>query len=242
MKIVLATGQSNMIGLNGFGGPAMNSTDPRITVWNNENPIVDDGTAWISSPAAGNKPWAPDGSNNLSLWFCQRLAQELQDDVRLILVARGGNAISHWHPASGEVYARILSVYAATGLDRPADILLWHQGESDAASDEATYKAAWLNVMAGLASEDIIDGNTARIVGGLRPSSAVVNPWLQALAAENPNTYYADATGMIDGVESHFLGNRLYQFGYGRYWDAYTNHIGPQQLKGDPLRWLMPGI
>lgn len=241
MKIVLASGQSNMSG-RGLGGPSLDSVSPLVRVWNNTNELGSHGSEFVASPTQGSAPWsqAPlNAGNNLAAWFCDRLAKETGEEVRLILVSKGGSSISHWDPITGDLFEEIEDVWSATGLSTPADIFLWHQGESDASSTQGAYTSAFLAMISALESASILAEDAAKIVGGVRAGAAVVNPWLQSLAAENANIYYADPTGLHDSDGTHFTGNHLFQFGHGRYWDAYCRHIGPVVIAGDPIGFLL---
>lgn len=228
MKIVLATGQSNMLGA-GEGGLAMDSAP--VTVWNNTNDLGANGTAWIPSPAEGNSPWRTAGGNNLALWFCARLARETNEEVRLILVAKSGTPIADWAPPSGILYAEILAVWAAANPGRAADVYLWHQGEGDSLTPEATYKAAWLNIRSSLISAGILSSSTLSVIGGLKTVSDVKH---QNLAAENADKIaFAPASDLpVYDVTTHFTGSALCTLGYDRFWRAYASLTGPKVIQG----------
>lgn len=119
---ILAVGQSNMRGGAGAqDGPRLNTIDARVLVWNNTQDNGPDGTAFISPPIQGNVPWGTgslSGANNLAGWFCHRAAQELQEGIKLVLVAKGGSAVSLWDPDTGVNYQHVDSAYTASG-NRP---------------------------------------------------------------------------------------------------------------------------
>ncbi|MDO9381822.1 MAG: sialate O-acetylesterase [Hyphomicrobiaceae bacterium] len=231
-KLVLACGQSNMRGGAGStGGPAFSGMR-NVTVWNNTNEGGANGTAFVSPPAATSPPWDVSGGNNLAAWFCHRLAFETGEPVKLILVCKGGLPISAWSPTTpGEQWSEIAAVCTAAAAG-PADIFLWHQGEDDilAGTAEATYKAAFLALIAALVSAGYLKSDAQQIVGGLRyPGS---DAFLQNLASENALIEYASDTPYADYDGTHFTGPGLYQFGYEGYWNAYSRLTGPKIIAG----------
>lgn len=239
---VLATGQSNMRGRCVGGHPPF-STATRVTVWNNVNPLGSNGTAMVS-PSEGNAPFNPDGSNNLALWFCHRLSQEVDDDVHLIMVARDSSDISFWNPSTGAVYTEILDVWNAQG-GNAQDIFLWHQGETGETPDNTQYKTKWLAMRNALRTTGVLKTTAPAILGGLQGAriGGTNDLYLQQLAAENPNVYYASSVGLDSGPTAstaplpdnlHFSGAALYVLGYHRYWDQYRAHIGNRPRLGTP--------
>ncbi len=231
---VLATGQSNMRGRFEGGHPPF-STATRVTVWNNVNPLGSNGTALVS-PSEGSAPFNSDGSNNLALWFCHRLSQELNDDVQLILVARDSSDISFWHPSTGSLYAEILDVWNAYG-GYEFDILLWHQGETGETPDNTQYKTKWIAMRNALRTVGVIKDNAPAILGGLQGAriGGTNDTYLQQLANENADVYYASSVGLDHGGDSlHFSGSALYVFGYFKYWDQYRAHIGNKPRLSSP--------
>jgi hypothetical protein len=232
-KVVFASGQSNMMG-RGTGGPDPSSASSLVTVWNNGNELGVNGTAFISPPTFGNNPWSQSPfatGNNLSVWFCHRLAIETGESVKLVLCGKGGTAIDEgWDKDTGTVYPEILDVWAATGLTEPADIFLWHQG--DGSTDTSGYTSSWQAMRLNLISDGILSADTACVLGECRASAETANPKYHNIAATTPNCYVADQSGLRDYDGIHFTGNSLYQFGYERYWAAYARHRGPKTIIG----------
>lgn len=233
---VLCTGQSNAIG-RGIKGPDPTTANPKVTVWNNQNEVDSAGTQFIAPPTFANNPWSSNGGNNFGLWFCDRAAKELREDIRYTLVADGGESIAAWDKATGFMYARMVSVFNAQGQE-PADVLLWHQGENDGGVlTTAQYKAAFLDVIANFRADGLLAADAPVITGELSelndPANADINLAFTELAAEDPLTYFALADGLqiYDGV--HYTGASLYAFGRFRYWDKYREHIGFPRFQGD---------
>ena len=224
--LVLASGQSNMRGrLN--AATVSFAAMSRVKVWNNANPLGSNGTAFVA-PVQGTNPFNLDGSSNLAVWFCHRLSQELNTDVKLILVCRDGSDITYWHPTTGTVYQEIEDVHAATG-EGAADILLWHQGETGESDpvQRALYKTKWITMRNALRTAGIIKQDAPTILGGLQGVriGGQNDLYLQELAAENDDVYYASSVDLPSDDNLHFSGNALRTFGYHRYWEQYAAHI-----------------
>lgn len=238
MKYVFATGQSNMRGRY-QGGPSF-SVASRVEVWNNVNPLGTDGTSWVS-PTEGSAPFNSDSSTNLALWFCHRMSQELDDDVRLIVVARDSSALDLWFPGTGSMFQECIDVHSASNAP-PVDVLLWHQGESGGTN----YKTNFLAVREGFNVFGIAEPTTPIILGGLQGVriGGTNDSYLQQLASENPGEiYYASSLDLDHGGDGlHFAGPDLYTFGYHRYWDEYRKHIGNRPRVTGPAIFGTPRI
>lgn len=223
MLKVLASGQSNMSG-RGTNGPLFSTCDSRVTVWNNTNELGANGSAFVAPPAETNAPWDSSGGNNLALWFCDRAAKELQETVKLVLVAVGATAISGWHPTSpGAVYSEIDAVMTASSLGA-ADVFLWHQGESDVGS-EGSYAAAFATFIAALRSDGFLGASAPVIIGGLDSDSSydTMNTTLAGIA-DDETTYFTSLEDLPSSTP-HFTGPALHTIGQ-RYWAEYRKHIG----------------
>jgi hypothetical protein len=239
MIYVLATGQSNMGGR--FPYPLNFSTATRVKVRNNSNPLGSNGTSWIT-PVEGAAPFNASGATNLAVWFCKRLSIEMNDDVRLAIVFRDSSDLSYWDPSTGLVYQEIEDVWGDAGAPA-ADILLWHQGENGGTS----YKANWIIMRNALRTAGILKADAPAILGGLQGTriGGTNDTYLQELAAENDDVYYADSSGLtsLDAVPLHFDGVSLYEFGYNRYWAQYRAHIGePPRVQGNILAGIIKGF
>lgn len=237
-KLVLSTGQSNDLGR--YEGGTAFSLATNVTAWNNVNPLGSNGTAFVT-PTESSPPFNSTGGNNLALWFCRRMAQELNEAVELILVARDSSDLTYWNPTTGTIYQEIEDVHAATGRGA-ADVLIWHQGEGgNGATGEFDhlYKADWITMRNALRTAGILKNDAPSILGGLQGTriGGARDMYLQELADENADVYYASSEGLTDGGDTlHFSGPALYTFGYFRYWEQYRKHIGPRASINGNLR------
>lgn len=228
--IILSSGQSNAVG-RGLYGQSPVKADSRVTVWNNVNDTDNVGSAFISPPDFTVAPWSSNGGNNAFVWFADRAAKELEEDIKLINVAYGGLPISNWNPLNtNNMYTVIESNFIASGVES-ADIFLWHQGENDGTGGDntpaETYKSAFLTLVQSLKTDGIIKSDAPVIVGELRSTNAAhINTALIELAAANELIYFAPADGLIDYDGVHYEGASLQSLGYNRYWDQYRSHIG----------------
>lgn len=229
---VFTSGQSNDLG-RGTGGPSWSGIDSRVRVWDNTNPLGANGTAWRTAEVARSTYGTFENTdrNNFGVWFCHRLAQIRDDDVDMVLVARGGTAIEAWGTSSPSVpmLDECEDVYAATG-QAPADVFLWHQGEGNTGTAPATYKADFLALVSNLTTAGVIDGSTIIIVGGLSEDNAARIAFnqdvLQELAEENSQIYYANSSGLSSYEGTHFTGDSLYTLGAERFFAAYAEAEG----------------
>lgn len=178
--VVLATGQSNMLGHSVDGGDRTtknNSVYVLETVPNVDPPTT---TGWKrAGPGSPDWPWLPTG-NSLAYQFCDRLQRKTGRTVLMIMVATGGQPIAEWLPggggaagATGIMYSQInAAMVLARSLPVPgrtdgltlngtgrvrADIVLWHQGEADAnyqpapgAGSKGAYKSRFRSVFSTL--------------------------------------------------------------------------------------------
>lgn len=220
MKI-LVSGQSNTIGRN-VGGSTI--PDSKVKFWNNTNPLGQNGNTFIV-PILGNDPFdTPTANNNFSLWFAHRLAVILNTEINVCLIARGSTNISWWSE-SGAMYAEIESVLNASN-NYPADVALWHQGESDEVNTKAYYKSAFLDYDSRLRADGYLSVNAPHIIGGIpKQSASHIDQALRELAEENENIYYADISDLsTDSGGVHFTGNDLVRLGYSRYFNEYLKY------------------
>lgn len=216
---IVGSGQSNMCG-RGVDGPSPLTADSHVKVWNNTNELVSDGNAFIVVPDFGNPPWHLGGGNNLALWFADAAARELNTDVNLMVVCKGGQSISQWQEGQ-EMYEALVRNYRASGLPA-ADVFLWHQGEADKNMAPCTYRLRLLNLISRLRNEGVLAYGAPTIVGELRyAAAATINTALEDTAIYNPDVRYVHADGLADFDGTHFTGPSLRNLGL-RYWDAYS--------------------
>lgn len=149
--LVLATGQSNMLGMSGTTGGERRTINGSVYAWEQ---IPGDGqtAGWkVAGPDSPDWPWGTTG-NSLAYHFCDMLQRATGRPVYLVMHAAGGQQIAEWMPggggvsgASGHMFtslnAALVGARASTlptggtlaswGISQ-ADVLLWHQGEADA--------------------------------------------------------------------------------------------------------------
>lgn len=205
-----------MVGL-GTGGTSPLECNQRVKVWNNTNQLGDNGTGFISPPDFGSPPWSANGGNNLALWFAHHAAEHSY--VNLVVVAKGGVPISSWEDGQ-PVYQEIIDVYSLTAQP-PADIFLWHQGESDwFRSTKEEYKTKFLDLISRLKADGILAERATVIVGELRDERAGhINEALVELANENDDIFFVSSEGLDDYDGVHYTGEALCEFGL-RYYEA----------------------
>lgn len=213
---VFLSGQSNALG-RGTGGPSFSGVSSDVSVWNNINPLGANGSSFVTASAAqAAGVFEFTDRNNFGVWFCDRLARTQFDDVTLTCVARGGSPIAYWAPSETTfpMLAECTSVWSATGQG-PADVFLWHQGESDESGSVSAYGAAFAALVSNLKAAGVIDDNTAIIVVGLAQATDVKVAFsLSALfnCAVVAGGAYAQTQDLAnDGV--HFTGPALYLLG-----------------------------
>jgi hypothetical protein len=221
---ILASGQSNMCG-RGTGGPSALTADSRVLVWNNANELINDGNAFISVPDFGNPPWHSGGANNLALWFAHKAASEMEQEVRLVLVCRGARSLETWG-AGQEMYEAMERIYLSTG-EPPADVFLWHQGESDIDESACWYKTKFLNLLSRMRADGLLKYDAPAIVGTIAEDGDDLsleiefNSNLYDLATAHPDILFVNADGLGLHDTKHFSGWSLYQLGI-MYWEKYS--------------------
>lgn len=178
MKTILAMGQSNAVGRADGGGWNIPAS---VTVWNNANDIEDLsqlGSAFVA-PDRNTAPFVS-GKNNIFVHAAKYLSQLTSEDVRLILVAKGGIPIAEWDGKTSPMYSRMKAILTAAGVSK-VDAFFWHQGENDASAPSG-YAAKWNGLIANLTSDGIIDQETPIMVGEVAPANEAINPVLHSLA------------------------------------------------------------
>lgn len=149
--LVLATGQSNMLGMSGATSGERRTINGSVFCWE-QIPGVGQTVGWkCAGPDSPDWPWGTTG-NSLSYHFCDMLQRVTGRPVYLVMHAAGGQPIAEWMPggggvsgATGAMFTTLNAAFQAA-LDGPlpggstlrgwgvqrADYLLWHQGEADA--------------------------------------------------------------------------------------------------------------
>lgn len=222
---VFMSGQSNALGLNS-GGPAWSTVSSDVRVWNNINPLGANGTAFVTAAAAqAAGVFDYTDHNNFGPWFCDKLARTKSTPVDLTAVVRGASTIQRWSPDEVEfpMLQECIDVWAAT-WQGPADVFLWHQGESNTGTDHAVYSELFEELVLNLTAGGVIDENTLILIGGLVGSNANKENFntgaLQRLAIQ-PRRAYANSYLIPTSDGTHFTGDGLTAMGAIRYYNAY---------------------
>lgn len=158
--IVLATGQSNLIGadttvaasLDQFG-KVISFTEPdsphaRVFAWT-VDPFSDNaGLGWEVARLTQSWHDTNPGSggiarNNLAFHFAKQVATQASGCrvVGIVMVAEGGTGIEHWDEGAAgwnEVVRQVSAAVSAIGKTS-IDGILWHQGESDWIADGSCF-------------------------------------------------------------------------------------------------------
>lgn len=168
-----------------------------------------------------------------SLWsmLSDRLEEDLDRPILLIAGAVGGSQFGDWlDPRSGYYDALMHRVSAARGAGYEADMILWHQGETDAAAEHDLEKLkADIAHMTDLLLRDMPDAllylfQATRCTGAYRLQGVPqVVEVMQQVAADNPRII----TGMnTDVLGRDFRWDRCHFNSSGR--DAIVTEITPE--------------
>jgi hypothetical protein len=209
---ILFSGQSNCVG-QGSGGTW--DISPLVKVWNNETNRIDLdglGNAWVT-PNRNDHPFF-EGNNNQGVQAANYLARITGQQVRLIIVGRGGESIKQWHNSlvTGPMYARLLAILDAACVSS-VDWFLWNQGSAD--NGYAAYYAAKWNALIGqMTTDGVISANTPLVVSETAFLTPEINAALRSIAAADPRCGMAmiGTLGTIDSV--HFSGPSLVKAGW----------------------------
>lgn len=170
MRTLLCSGQSNALDHVTQGDFVIS---PRVTIWNCASEVYDATTQLGNSFGAVNPASHPflAGGHSMFVRLASVLAEELEEDIRLILVAHSGKSIDSW--VTGPMTQRILAVCSAAGVSS-VDGFAWHQGETSA-TDYPTKFAAMLTALNGLL------GSAPVVVGELAAQHGAMNGILAGL-------------------------------------------------------------
>jgi hypothetical protein len=218
MLTILASGQSNAMGFNP-GGP--DAFDRRLTVWNNPNDTYEPDTLGDGFVAPGiDRPPFVRGANCFMVHAASEIARRTGEDVRLVLVTKGGIPISTWMDEAGTpgpMYERLIVIAKRAGIGA-ADFFLWHQGEGDNKAPEG-YPQKWGHLTSGLRQEGLIGDTTPMIVGETAAMWPRINPVLRDLPAQFPNVRFVPLADFDTSDGRHFLGEDALAIGK-RYAEA----------------------
>jgi len=176
---ILISGQSNAWGAS---GPTAHDTarNSRVLVWNhaqttpgwvtatiNQRPFR---TAGYNSVNGGGLRDDLNGSSNSAFYLAKKLADENPNDtIRIIMAIGDGQPISGWFNGTtkGQYTDSITTRGDAALVGQKVDLFIWCQGESDGATAEATYIAAFDSIKATLRRKDWFPLTTPIVVSGL---------------------------------------------------------------------------
>jgi hypothetical protein len=214
MKTVLFMGQSNAVGA-GTGGPWV--IDSRVKGWNceiNRTDLSALGTAWVTLQMNAPPMRTGDDYNNQGAQFASYLCRLLDEPVQIILVARVGLSIQHWHDGTTpqEMYARMLAVLDEAGISS-VDIFLWNQGSANN-GNAGTYPYWWNALLAEMASDGIIDEHTPVVMSQTSFPTPAINAVLETIAAASPRIGIARLNGLPTIDDVHFTGDALVRAGW----------------------------
>ena len=216
---ILASGQSNAHGSSGQGGSF--SLNPLVRVWNNQN-NVDDlsnlGAGWAIPDRTAN-PFVLLG-NNIFVHLASRLADMLDEEVRLIIVARSSRAISSWTDVSGAMYTRLDAVLDAAGAPS-IDLFAWHQGEQDDLDGTTGfYEDAFGELIARLIRDGRLPANAPVLLGEPTETFPDALAAIRRVAGRSSQYAVVPMTDLPQNVDAaHYTGASLAVAG-GRYFET----------------------
>jgi hypothetical protein len=158
------------------------------------------------------------------------IARRTGEEVRLVLVTKGGIPISTWMDQDGTpgpMFDRMVAIAKLAGIG-PADTFLWHQGEGDNKAPDG-YAKKWAHLIAGLRREGLVDATTPAIVGETAAMWPRINPVLRDLPRRFPYIRFVPLADFDTSDGRHFLGEDAPAIGM-RYADAALGDLaGPRE-------------
>lgn len=153
-RYLLGSGQSNMNGNN--VGNYDTLPNPKVLGW---NPVTNTwammrrgqfpmgsafpGISWSAAGYGTDK----DTSTSMIFYFAKRLQEQTGDTIKVFLLAWGANSINNWLPGGSGNFDYIKTELTSAGNPK-LDYFLWHQGESDNAMADTTYKPKFDSLIA----------------------------------------------------------------------------------------------
>lgn len=217
---VAASGQSNMFA-GGTGGDGGDQTvNPRVFAW---DPIS---YGWVVA-TLGQSPFDTVSSpvrNNIAFNFCKKMQEKHDCDVYLALSAKGSQPISEWAAPSGLQWLGLDGAASAAknDLGKPADYVLWFQGEADAGN--VTYKSDFLALRSNAITSGWATAETPWIAGEIISDTALSKSALLGLLSDRDSTWFNMA--MNENIERapgsivHFSGAGYVEYGRGPFFAA----------------------
>jgi hypothetical protein len=87
------------------------------------------------------------------IFFAREMMEGSGVPQGLIATAHGGTSMAQWNPTDGEMYLSMLSSWRATG--QPVAGLLWYQGESDTAPNDAELYVERMKALVAASRRDL---------------------------------------------------------------------------------------
>lgn len=164
-EVLVVAGQSNS---TNCGEEKWPSVDDRVSAFDGEKwSLAADPMPGVQDDSQGGSPWPVCGRELVALWDVP---------VAFASCGFGGTSIQQWQKLASPLEGRKLPLYA--GLQQrlkalgPVRAILWHQGESDAAS--------------GMSTADYVNGFRA-LRDGIAKDTGSTAPWIVANVSFVPN-------------------------------------------------------
>ena len=224
--IIVAEGQSNMVGTDTQIVPFDVTVNDNVLIWNTSTLVWD-----VLTPAV----------DKIYFSFAKKYQETYGGTVKIILNALGGMPIADWiQTGTVDRHQLLIDQLSAASIDK-VDIHLWHQGENDGSETDYFYDLKTrLNLLESLSQYDTVEYSF--LFGGLIKDVGYYKHWhASSQVYENiidkKNVAYVDSKGLISvtsgtGVDIHFDGVDLSKFGE-RYFEVYKNMSIGQNLQKD---------
>lgn len=252
--VVVVTGQSNVEASGTAYDPFLDQPDPRVFAFTDEGwRVADLHQVWDENAHPGNHALTDptkSPNNNFVFHYGKSMAQVDADAVvGFIVLAAPGEGIAHWDYESGfywKMRNKINGALAQLPNKERIDVMLWHQGESDAQyegtsdpdatgfTDENSYEfinyysIKLRNVIANFRSETWGRSNLPFICGETRVGFRVNRRLNELNEDDDPNTYCVHSTDLpflaSDPSGAHFSAAGLRELGR-RYMQAYLDMV-----------------
>lgn len=248
---ILATGQSNMVNRDVTIGNWTYQIDSSVLAFHYQ-----DNTFQVADPVLNNiSPEDQSGTRNNLAWAFSRkyTAHNKNAVIRMVVSADGGENITNWTPTvetapddSNFMLDSIVNKLNRTPADFNAQIILWHQGESDVADGMISQ---WLNrlivVYDTLTSHSKVADNAVMLVGYVIPTYVAANTAIDSLYTRlkdigNRNIVpvrYGDTTSIGDAI--HFTNEMLDRMGE-HYFSEYSQYPNSYKVQSPDFFRVYP--
>jgi hypothetical protein len=166
---ILADGQSNMLTPN-FKGRSENSADRRIYIFNHCDPgweIADLDGSIHGQTNVNCKSYKHTGHNSLTVVFAKKYLEQYPNSiVQIINTADAGIPIAAWLGKKSVQFKELKDAYKHSGMSG-IDVILWHQGETDAEKGNPNYKKHFQMLLDQLDNEIAAGIQKPMIIGHL---------------------------------------------------------------------------